>query len=176
MTNRTDYINEARAKYDAYDTDEWIKQYFDFETGGYNVYHKQHNFSKAGGGGKAEKTVGVLLAKNDGKQIEFLPEGGVKSPDVKFDGKTWDIKYIDIANQQSIRNDIKDARKADNVIFYFMVENQYDNLLNAIRREVGRFEKNNKIGELPDIYYIGGNRKLNLAWENKKRLNKIAPF
>ena len=73
---------------------EWEKAYFDKLSSGYNVYHVKHNFAKKGGGGKAEKIVGEMLAKYNDKQVEFLPEGGKKSPDVKFDMQTWDIKYI----------------------------------------------------------------------------------
>ena len=94
MANRADYIKDARAKYDSYDTSEWIKYYFDTNTGGFNVHHINHNFSKAGGGGKAEKKVGKLLAKNEGKKVIFLPEGGEDSPDVSFDEKTWDINIF----------------------------------------------------------------------------------
>ena len=85
---------------------EWEKAYFDEFSGGYNVYHEKHNFSKKGGGGKAEKIVGEMLAKYNGKQVEFLPEGAEKSPDINFDGKTWDIKYIDRANEETIRTKI----------------------------------------------------------------------
>ena len=84
-------IKAALQKYNSYGK-EWEKAYFDEFSGGYNVYHEEHNFSKKGGGGKAEKIVGKMLAKYNGKQVEFLPEGEKKSPDVKFDEQTWDIK------------------------------------------------------------------------------------
>ena len=165
------YIKESRAKYDAYDSSVWEKAYFDEHSGGFNVYHKRHDFSKAGGGGKAEKIVGKILA-NLGKQVEFLEEGGNKKPDIKFDEQKWDIKYIEVANVQTIRNHIKDARKADNVIFYFTIDNQYDNMINAIVRETGRFEKLNRIDELPDVYYISNGKQLDLIWGKSKEANK----
>jgi hypothetical protein len=117
IMERAGIVKEARVKYDAYDSKEWDKAYFDEFSGGYNVYHKDHKFSSTGGGGGAEKIVGKMLAKYNGKQVEFLPEGGKKQPDVRFDGKTWDIKYIDHANEETIRAAIRDSRKADNAIF-----------------------------------------------------------
>jgi len=148
LINREKYIKEARTKYESYSTDEWTKVVFDVQSGGFNVYHKRHNFSKAGGGGKAEKDVGKILAKI-GKQVEFLPEKD-KDPDIIFDGQTWDIKYIEAANVQTIRNHIKDARKADNAIFYWEANNKLIELNNAVKREVGRFN-NGQISYLPNI-------------------------
>jgi len=118
LTDRAEHIKAARAKYNAYDTQIWTKEYFDELSGGYNVYHKKHQFTEVGGGAEGEKTVGKMLAEYNGKQVEFLPEGGNKKPDVKFDEQTWDIKTITNANEDTIRTYIKDARKAENAIFY----------------------------------------------------------
>ena len=171
LKDRIDHIKEAKTKYNSYKTDEWIKAFFDDESGGYCVYHKKHQFKKSGGGGKAEKEVGKILARL-GKQVVFLPEGKEKGPDIYFDNQTWDIKYIDKANQQTIRNDIKDARKADNAIFYFLIESQYDTLVSATKRELGRFEKVDRVLELPDIYYINRNMQLMSLWKKSKEAKK----
>ena len=164
---RAEIIKEARAKYDAYDSREWKKAYFDEISGGFNVYHRNHKFSEVGGGGEAEKIVGKMLAGNNGKQVEFLPEGWQKQPDVKFDSKTWDIKYIDHANKETIRAAIREARKADNAIFYFTNANKYVFLNNAVDREVGRFLKG-QIKTLPDIYFMDKNGLLKLLWSKHK--------
>jgi hypothetical protein len=157
---------QAIQKYNSY-SDEWEKAYFDEYSGGFNVYHKRHRFAKTAGGGNAEKIVGKILAKYDGKQIEFLPEGGSKSPDIKFDNRTWDIKYIDHANEETVRTAIRDARKADNAIFYFTDESKSVLLNNAIKREAGRFLKG-QTGKMPDIYGIDKNGLLELIWEKQK--------
>ena len=149
----------------------WEKAYFDKASGGFNVYHKKHKFSEIGGGGAAEKMVGKLLAKFNGKQVEFLPETWRQQPDVSFDGKTWDIKYIDNANEETIRAAIRDARKADNAIFYFENENKSVLLSNAIQREVGRYLRG-QTGRLPDIYGIDRGGFLKLLWEKPKGLNE----
>jgi hypothetical protein len=161
---------EALNRYNAY-SGEWEKAYFDLYSGGYNVYHKNHNFAKKGGGGEAEKIVGKMLAKYNGKQVEFLPEGEKKSPDINFDNQTWDIKYIEKASEHRMRDAILDSRKADNAIFYFTDESKYLLLISAIKRESGRFLKG-QTTKLPDIYYMDKNGLLELLWRKQKGLNK----
>jgi len=96
-----------------------------------------------------------------------LPEGGKKSPDVKFDNYTWDIKFIDDANEETIRTAIRDARKADKAIFYFTQDSKYLSLISAIERETGRFLKG-QISKLPDIYVINKSGLLTILWEKQK--------
>ncbi|MDR0543407.1 MAG: hypothetical protein LBH19_14520 [Dysgonamonadaceae bacterium] len=165
ILRKMELIKEAKAKYNAYNPEEWTKIYFDKFSGGYNVCHKGHNFSKKGGGGDAERTVGKMLAKNNGKQVEFLPESCYqKSPDINFDGKTWDIKLIDNANEETIRNYIKDARKADNAIFYWNTNaDKLNELISAIGRSAGYFKSKRQLNSMPDIYYMD-NGILKLLW------------
>lgn len=171
MIGRTELIKEAKDKYNAYNSEDWAKIYFDKFSGGFNVYHKEHKFSTIGGGGDAEITVGLLLA-NQGKQVEFLPESSYKkSPDIRFDNQTWDVKFIDNANEETIRKYIKDARKADNAIFYFTEKSKLVFLNNAIEREVGKFLKG-QTNKMPDIFYMDKNGVLKLLWRNKKGLNE----
>ncbi|MDR1592090.1 MAG: hypothetical protein LBS16_04305 [Prevotellaceae bacterium] len=164
-------IRKAAEKYHSYGSD-WEKAYFDRYSGGFNVYHKAHNFTKAGGGGEVEIIVGILLAKYNDKQVEFLPEGWKKSADIRFDNQTWDIKYIDHANEETVRAAIRDARKADNVIFYFTDESKSVLLNSAIVREVGRFLKG-QTDRIPDVYYIDKSGLLRLLFgKNKRGLTK----
>ena len=162
---RMEIRKKSKEKYQSYG-EEWTKAYFDEYSGGFNVYHAEHQFTNTEGGGDAEKMVGKLLAKNNGKQVEFLPENGKgKSvPDLMFDDHTWDVKYIDNANENTIRKYMKDARKADRAIFYF-TNDKYQELRSAINREVGRFKGMDRIGELPDVYYMDKERLLKLLWK-----------
>lgn len=168
-----DTVALARAKFDAYD-ENWIKAYFNYENGGFNVYHRTHQFdekvlknketdktAKLTGGG-AEKEVGRILADTKAKQIEFLPERGHKGKkaDLSFDDETWDIKYIAIANQNTMRKAIEDGRKADNVIFFWDDEDRTQDLKVAVNRTVGKFVKSNKLYELPNIFYIKNDGEL----------------
>ena len=170
MIDRAKYIEEAKAKYDSYDNNVWIKAGFDENSGGFNVYHIEHDFSETGGGGDAEKKVGEILAKNNGKQVEFLPEGKRMTPDLYFDGQTWEVKYINDANVKTIRGYIEHARrkKSDNGIFYWDFTEKLEHLRSAIVCEVGKFRKLGRIREMPDIYYIDKSGLLKLLWEKIK--------
>jgi hypothetical protein len=152
---------DAKRKYNSYG-EEWERAYFNEENGGFNVYHKLHQFSdtKATGakmsGGDAEKYIGRTLADTQAKQIEFLPENGKGKgkPDLAFDGKTWDVKYISTANENTIRSYYKDARKADAVIFYSERGRDID-ILSAVNREKGRYASLGRdITELPKVYVM----------------------
>ena len=145
---------DAKRKYNSYG-EEWERAYFNEENGGFNVYHKLHQFSdtKATGakmsGGDAEKYIGRTLADTQAKQIEFLPENGKGKgkPDLAFDGKTWDVKYISTANENTIR-------KADAVIFYSERGRDID-ILSAVNREKGRYDSLGRdITELPKVYVM----------------------
>jgi hypothetical protein len=155
VIDRTELIKKAKLKYNAYNSEDWTKAYFDKISGGFNVYHKEHQFTSTGGGGEAEKTVGKMLAKL-GKQVEFLPENSYKKgrPDLNFDNITWDAKYINEANIETIRTYIKDARKAKNAIFYWDKNDRLEDLKNAVIRSIGYFKKNHALYTMPDIYYM----------------------
>lgn len=120
------------------------------------MYHKDHQFTPTGGGGEAEKIVGKMLAKYNGKQVEFLPENGKGKgvPDLYFDEHTWDIKYISSANVETIRTYIKEARKAENAIFYWDGNDKLEDLKSAIVRSIGYFKKKNALNTMPNIYYV----------------------
>ena len=157
-----DYKLRSLKKFLDYDAD-WQKELWITDNAGYNVYHKNHQFHPKSG--HIEKSIGKELAMMQAKQIEFLPEqgAGISKPDLKFDDKTWDIKWIDDANVTTIRTYIKEARKADNVIFYFS-KDKLNELHEAINRTVGHFKKNGQLHELPDIYYYVEKGKIKLLW------------
>lgn len=160
---------KAKEKYQSYEST-WTKAYFDEFSGGFNVYHEEHQFTSTQGGGEAEKRVGKMLAKNNSKQVEFLPENGKGKgvPDLGFDGKTWDVKYIPAANENTIRTYIKDARKAECVIFYADEKDRSKDILSAIQREIGKYKSMGRdVNELPDIYTLNKNGILKLILKVK---------
>ena len=117
-------VEHAKKMYSQYDK-HWKPLFFEPLNGGYVVCHEDHQYAKNEEGGKAEIKVAFLLARIVGKQVELLPENGQGKglPDLRFDGLTWDVKKIDKANESSIEKILKDARKADRVIFYWEKEN-----------------------------------------------------
>jgi hypothetical protein len=149
---------EAIQKYNSYGK-EWEKAYFDRYSGGYNVYHKDHNFSTVGG--KYEKEVGKLLAK-EGKQVEFLSEKGqnTKHPDIRFDNQTWDVKSVIAYTSGSIMDSIWNGKKANNVIFYFTNSVNLNILEEGYKRVYGRFAKFDKLNKMPAVYYMDENKYL----------------
>jgi hypothetical protein len=75
-------------------------------------------------------------------------------------------ELIEHANEETIRKAIKDARKAQNVIFYWESDiEKMEDLRNAVIREVGRMKKLNRLHEMPDIYYIDKLGLLRTAWK-----------
>ena len=95
------------------------------------------------------------------KQGESNPRG---YPDAYFDGQTWDFKLSTSKNEDTLRQLIKDGRKADNVIFISMVDVQYDHSMiqSAIGREYGRKLKNGTWQELPNVFYYSANQLIAL--------------
>ena len=167
-------ILQSREKYDSYDKEKWGKAYFNERNGGFNVYHQSHQFTetRAKGakktGGETEKYVGRILSDNYAKQIEFLPENGAGTgkPDLGFDGKTWDVKNISKANENTIRKYIEDARKADCAIFYWDENNKIEDLKTATRRTIGKYYKRGEIKTLPSVYYLTKNGELKCLFDN----------
>jgi transposase-like protein len=159
-------IIQAGIKYNSYNSRYWIKVYFNPILGGFNVYHKNHQFSKIEGGGNAEKIVGRMLAKYNGKQVEFLEEQGMgqSKPDLRFDNQTWDIKFIEKAKEETIRKCIKNARKADNALFYFGNADKERELRNAVDREVRKYRGKGELYRMPNIYYMD-KEQLKLLWK-----------
>ena len=151
MVGGTKLLKAAKEKYNSYGS-EWEKVYFDKFSAGYNVYHKAHQFAPTDDGGNAEKTVGKMLAKHNGKQVEFMPEGETMSADVRFDGQTWEIKYINNANIKTIRG-------------YWDGIEKIDLLRAAVQSETGKMHKLGRIDEMPDIYYMDKSGLLKLLWK-----------
>ena len=157
-------IASAREAFDAYGAD-WKKAYFDERSGGYYVVHSWHQFSRTGDGGDAELTVGKMLAKYNGKQVEFLPEsGGDNRADFRFDGQKWDVKFATTTNETTIRGALKDARKAGRAIFYWENDSKLDAIRSATAREIGHLISRNELHKMPEVYYME-NGVLKLLWK-----------
>jgi len=77
LSKNTVNIEEARKKYNSYDSNIWGKNYFDESTGGFVVIHKGHKFDIVTG--KYEKDTAKILAKN-GFSIEMMDESNFEKP------------------------------------------------------------------------------------------------
>lgn len=152
----TDEILHNWDVFNAFDREEYTSGYFDGNTGGYYICHKDHKFSsnKPKGarlsGGDAEKEVGAILASQN-KTVTFVPELDIPSSDMIFDDKKWDIKYLTAANGGTIRKYIRKCMdKADCIIFYCDDDSFYNAIKNSINRDIGA----GKQDRMPSIFYL----------------------
>ena len=172
---------------------EWRKDYFSWETGGYVATHKlKARDNTQLKGIKAEVHACLLLAvfgkkvlrlpENVADKIDIIKIGGrpyrdllkfkPKSnkprgyPDAYFDEQTWDFKTSTYQNEDSLRQVIKEGRKADNLVF--MLSNAAISNLTAIKtaigREYGSRAKDDTWIELPTVYYLSESQLIKI-WE-----------
>ena len=145
------YINESKKEYASFN-ENYKKDHFSEETGGYVVSHKNHFFQD-----NVEMKVGKILA-NQGERVVFLEEGifKKKTPNFMMRGETWDIKYNKVNTSGAISDHIWHGKKARNVLFYF--ENGVDKttLSEGYDRAIGKFKKEKIMKSLPRVYYMDG--------------------
>ena len=169
-----------------YINNKWRLDFSNSKSGGYVATHvlkakdamKRHGIAVEVEACKALATTGkkvLRLPENvfdkidsiviDGKRYRELlkfKEGAQKPrgyPDVYFDGQTWDFKTSSFENEDSLRQTIKDGRKADNIVFPLTDETicHISDLKSAIGREFGNREKDGSWKELPNVYYLYDN-------------------
>lgn len=190
--DRCKKIAESKKEWDNIDSDIWNKTKFYPESGGFIAAHKQKapdNKKDKTGGVYGETTVNELLARS-GKRIYRLPDNVSGDtlifgkpyrellkykedgkpygyPDDYFDGQTWDIKSIKTANENSIREHIRNGRKADNVIFFFNGDIEFNKFKEYVWNEIRYRQRNGKVHTLPNIYFINETGNLTQYWNKK---------
>jgi len=178
---------ESKKEWDNIDTQIWNKEQYYPETGGFSVSHHKKaidNLSDPTGGTQGEIEVVKLLAQK-GKKIYRLPDNVIDDtipilgtpyykllkfnpkdnkwygyPDLYLDGYTWDVKTTKSTKISSIREHIRDGRKADKVIFNLKESCTLDLLIKAIGLEVKFRDQRNELKSLPDMYVIDNNGEL----------------
>jgi len=154
------FIKNQKAKFDAYDDEEWVKEYFDEETGGFFVYHKEHQFDKKIGAFKIERgdyeiNSAKILARY-GKSVELSSEAstGKKIPDGLLNGRKFDIKGVEGDGKDNIYYDIRDTSKkgAEAIVLYYHKNKFYDE--DKIRESYNRYIGNSQSKRLKTVYYI----------------------
>ena len=160
---RAENVRAAMAKYNAYDSDVWKKDYFDKVTGGYMVTDRrriQHAQSSKNETEKFQKEYeqALVFAKN-GHCIEFLKEGSrVSLPDVKFDGVLGDLKRT--SSHNNIANYAKKAIREQNAEIVLF---QFDNETEKIYIELLKLK--NKYG-IKTYYFFTGSNKVYTNFKN----------
>ena len=158
---------------------EWRKDYFNWETGGYVATHVLKEIDNLKRPGIAAEVKACHELARIGKRILRLPEntpnqidsiiidgktyrellkfkpGSGKPrgyPDAYFDGQTWDFKAPGFKKDDTIRQLIKNGRKADNLIFITEYSNHIESTKKAIGREYGKRITDNSWIDLPNVY------------------------
>lgn len=183
MTSTSDdFLVEAfRREYEELTKGQWRKQWFCETSGGYVAAHMLKAPDDLTRRGIVAEVNGCMALAEMGKHVLRLPEnipnlidsvfidgkpyrallkykpGELKPrgyPDVFFDEQTWDFKETSTDNIDTIRQLIKDGRKADNIIFFGVDDEEIKTILIAMERELGREIKNKTWLELPDLFCL----------------------
>lgn len=181
ISNKNQSITSSRAKYESLSCNEWRKVWFCESSGGFIASHVVKAADDLSRSGIVAEANGCRTLAEMGKHVLRLPEnipnlidsvivegrpyrellkykrGEYKPrgyPDVYFDGQTWDFKETSTDNIDTIRQLIKDGKKADNVIFVGASSEEIKMILIAMERELGRELKNGTWLELPNLYCL----------------------
>ena len=174
-------------EYEALSTEEWRKDYFCEETGGFVATHVLKTKDDMTVPGIVAEVKACFELAKIGKRILRLPENipdlidviTIKGkpyhellkfkqgethprgyPDAYFDGLTWDFKVSRSKKEDTLRQLIKDGRKADAVVFITTDEATNTRIRHALEREIGRRLKTGTWKELPDVYCMAGSNLL----------------
>ena len=185
-------ISAAWREYQSLPDNEWRKDFFCFETGGFVATHKYKEKDDLRRPGIAAEVKACFDLAKIGKHVLRLPENIPDMideitiagkpyrellkfkqgetyprgyPDAYFDDQTWDFKTSAFKNEETLRSQIKDGRKADNVIFLTATTEQFKMLEKVINRELGKRKKDNSWMQLPNIYSF--EYKLKLVWKKR---------
>lgn len=172
-------IEEAWQEYLSLPDNEWRKDFFCDTTGGFVATHvlkvkdalKRHGIvaeveacrTLALMGKRIlrlpenifDKIDSITIDRKKYRELLKFKEGSIKPrgyPDVFFDGQTWDFKTSTFRKEDTIRQLLKDGRKADNVIFILNKMSDLDLLLTAIKSEYGMRKKDGSWVNLPNTY------------------------
>jgi len=161
MTDKTEYIKKAKAEYNSYHTDEWIKAGFDEFSGCYRVYHKNHQFDPTIGKfgiprGDYEKNASEVLVKY-GMNVVLCSEKqefGVKTPDGLLNGVLFDIKGVEGDSHRIIKEAISKSSKQGVriTVLYFHDKDMFD--IDFVREGYEKYLSNSKSKQVKKIYCV----------------------
>ena len=137
------------ALFEGYDETQYTKIFFDAETCGFVVAHKEHGKKEL----KGNKTIALMLTKH-GYRVELLAtQQNVISADATLDDDIWEFKTISetINMSNAVQKDISRAkRQAANILIFiaqvYKTKEVTKGIYNAIKFDERRMVK--KIGIL----------------------------
>jgi predicted transposase YbfD/YdcC len=161
VVGRTELLKEAKEKYNSYNTNDWIQAGFDEFSGGYRVYHKEHQFDPTIGKfgisrGDYEKNTSEVLVKY-GMTVELQSEKqefGVKTPDGLLNGILFDIKGIEGNSHRIIKDVIlkSSKQKAEIAVLYYHDKSLFD--MDLVREGYGKYLANSKNKRVKKVYCV----------------------
>ena len=173
LTNRTDYIEEARGKFASYDGSVWKKDGFpelsiagfDEQTGGFVVCHEKHNFDPTIGKfgiprGDYEKNTSGILSKQGMSVVLKSEQSNLNGEnyDGFLNGIPFEIKGIEVKTNRIIKDKISEAsgQKAEIVVLYFHDKTLFDKdfVLNGYKQ----YLNNSKSKRIKTVYCVVENR------------------
>jgi hypothetical protein len=143
------------ALFEAFDNKYYNKIFFDTETGGFVVAHKEHGKNEIAG----NKTIALLLVKIGYQVVLLGNQPNVISADATLNGEVWEFKTImETVNMSgAVQKDIKRGkRQAANILIF--IDQLYETreitrgIYNAIKFDEKRVVK--KIGILFQNGYL----------------------
>jgi hypothetical protein len=163
VIGRTELLKEAKAKYNSYNTNDWIKAGFDEFSGGYQVYHKDHFFDPTIGRfgiprGDYERNVSEVLVKYGNSVVlcSEKKEYGAKTPDGLLNNIVFDIKGIEGNSHRTIKDAILKASKqgVEIVVLYFNDKNSFN--MDFVRDGYEKYLTNSKSKRVKKVYCVVG--------------------
>jgi Contact-dependent growth inhibition CdiA C-terminal domain len=135
--------------FDAYDDTEYTKIFFDTETGGFVVAHREHGKKELTG----NKIIALMLSKHGYRVVLLAAQPNVISADATLDDEIWEFKTISetINMSNAVQKDISRAkRQAANILIFiaqaYLIKEITKGIYNAIKFDERRMVK--KIGVL----------------------------
>jgi hypothetical protein len=161
--SRVELLKEAKAKYNAYNADDWVKVGFDEHSGGYCVYHKDHLFDPTIGKfgiprGDYEKNAAKVLSAY-GMNVVLKSErckDGIKTPDGFLNGVLFDIKGVEGNSQRRIKDVFSKSSKqgAEVTVLYFHDKNMFD--MDFVKESYKRYLGASKNALVKEVYCVVG--------------------
>ena len=108
------------ALFEAFDSNDYIKIFFDAETGGFVVAHREHGkFEFAG-----NKKIALLLIKHVHRVVLLGNQPNVSSADATLDDEVWEFKTIfETVNMRgAVQKDIKRGKRQSANILIFIAQ------------------------------------------------------
>jgi hypothetical protein len=115
--NKTDSMHTNYALFEAFDENLYTKIFFDAETGGFVVAHKEHGKKELAG----NKRIALMLVKHGYRVILLPTQPDVISADATLDEVVWEFKTISetISMSNAVQKDISRAkRQASNILIF----------------------------------------------------------